>query len=260
MTPLSTPNAPFLVVDADLFLFKFASAAEKTIRWDDDIHTIHGDLSVAQQHFEETLETLYSRFPQVDRELTLFALSCSVIPRWRPQVYAEYKSNRKNGRKPLVYKALENWLCKTYFAYTYLGCEGDDVLGVWATNPNYRSRVIMVSSDKDLKSIPGTLHNYDKNTTVATSVEDADRWHLLQTLTGDATDGYPGCPGIGPKKAEALFAKHGWSWETVTDAYHKAGLSEDYALTQARVARILRYEEWDFLHRCPRLWEPPAHL
>jgi hypothetical protein len=33
----------------------------------------------------------------------------------------------------------------------------------------------------------------------------ADRFHMIQTLTGDVTDGYPGCPGIGPVKAEQIL-------------------------------------------------------
>ena len=35
--------------------------------------------------------------------------------------------------------------------------------------------------------------------------QEADKNFLMQCLTGDSTDGYPGVPGIGPKKTEALL-------------------------------------------------------
>ena len=41
-------------------------------------------------------------------------------------------------------------------------------------------------------------------------------------------------------------------------AYAKAGFGEDYALTMARLARILRDGEYDFNTKKVNLWEPPA--
>jgi len=78
---------------------------------------------------------------------------------------------------------------------------------------------------------------------------------LLQALTGDSVDGYPGCPGIGPKRAERLLNKE-TSWETVVAAYAKEGLDEEYALAQARVARILRWDEYNIKKEEVILWTP----
>jgi hypothetical protein len=41
-------------------------------------------------------------------------------------------------------------------------------------------------------------------------------------------------------------------------AYDKAGLSEEEALTQARVARICRAEDYDRKSKKVNLWEPPV--
>ena len=38
--------------------------------------------------------------------------------------------------------------------------------------------------------------------------------------------------------------------------YVKAGLSENVAIQQARVARILRAEDYDFRNKQPILWSP----
>ena len=45
-------------------------------------------------------------------------------------------------------------------------------------------------------------------------------------------------------------------WPVVTGAFEKAGLGEAEALTQARLARILRAEDWDFDNREVKLWTP----
>ena len=65
---------------------------------------------------------------------------------------------------------------------------------------------IIASIDKDFGTIPGSHFNWSKDIGV-TSVDEkeADYNFYLQVLTGDATDGYAGCPGIGPKRAERLL-------------------------------------------------------
>ena len=52
------------------------------------------------------------------------------------------------------------------------------------------------------------------------SVNEAEgaKWHLIQTLAGDQTDGYGGVPGIGVKRAVSLFEEKGYSWKTVREA------------------------------------------
>ena len=72
---------------------------------------------------------------------------------------------------------------------------------------------------------------------------------------GDATDGYSGCPKIGKVTASRLLNKE-CSWATVVAAYEKAGLSEDVALENARMARILLYEDWDAKEKRVKLWTP----
>ena len=45
------------------------------------------------------------------------------------------------------------------------------------------------------------------------------KWHLVQTLAGDQTDGYAGCPGIGVKRAITLFEEKEYSWKAVVQAF-----------------------------------------
>jgi DNA polymerase-1 len=87
------------------------------------------------------------------------------------------------------------------------------------------------------------------------SEDEADYWHLYQTLIGDSVDGYGGCPNIGPVTAKKLLDKSP-TWKTVVDTYKKAKLDEAYALQQARCARILRPADYNFETGEPILWQP----
>ena len=48
------------------------------------------------------------------------------------------------------------------------------------------------------------------NETTTVERVDGQRWHLIQTLAGDQTDGYSGVPGIGIKRA-ITFEEKGYS-------------------------------------------------
>ena len=131
--------------------------------------------------------------------------------------------------------------------------EADDTLGILATNGEC-SRNIIVSVDKDMLTIPCEYYNMDKEVTETVDTKLADYMHLYQTLVGDSTDNYKGCPGVGPKKAADILKIP--SWSRVVTAFEKAGLTSDDALVQARVARILRANEYNFDTGEVILWEP----
>jgi DNA polymerase-1 len=47
------------------------------------------------------------------------------------------------------------------------------------------------------------------------------------------------------------------AWGAIKFAYEEQGLTEDDALLQARLARILRWDDWDNENGVPRLWGNP---
>ena len=96
---------------------------------------------------------------------------------------------------------------------------------------------------------------------VEVSEHDADLFFYTQVLTGDTADGYPGCTGIGPVKADALLSGVDitdveFVWSIIKGTYAKANIPEDFALTQAQLARILRSSDWDKTKQEPILWTP----
>ena len=86
--------------------------------------------------------------------------------------------------------------------------------------------------------------------------DEGARWHLIQTMAGDNTDGYSGVPGIGIKKAEKIFNEKGYTWQAVVETFVEKELTEQDALINAQLARILTTNDYDHEKREPILWKP----
>jgi DNA polymerase-1 len=234
-----------LLIDGDVVAYQFATTAETPIHWGDDFWTLHANAAEAKARMDNYLEELKT---DLEADYLIIALSDRTRNYFRKKLLPSYKASRDNIRKPLILKELRMHLQTKYESFERPGLEGDDVLGILATSPKIvRGEKVIVSIDKDLKTIPGLHYNTNKPElgVYKISEEEADYWHLFQTLTGDASDGYPGCPGIGPKKAADILAERP-SWEVVLTTFKKAGISEEEALTQARIARIVRARDYDF--------------
>lgn len=240
-----------LIIDADITTYQSTASAENEIEWDSDTWTIDTDLNAAKRHFEWLLNE-YQRLTGISE----YKLCFSHQNNFRKALYPQYKGNRK-GRKPVGYTAVKKWAMEAYPSFCKDGLEGDDCMGILATK--YPGKTILVSMDKDLKTIPGKFFRLSPtgdHEMLDISDKDAEYNFLTQALTGDASDGYPGLPGVGPKKAEELLKKRGAVWQTVEDAYAAAGMTKDDAILQGRLARILRAENWDFEKEEIKPWTP----
>jgi len=241
-----------LLIDADYTLYKNAAACEIDIDYGDDVIVVQSRFSELQQMLLWDLNKILDALNWEDDDDVILFFSDSI--NFRKALYPEYKGHR-NRKKPCGYRRAINWLSELYEVKTFRTLEADDALGIWQTKEPGTEHII-VSPDKDMRQIPGLLYNMEE--LVRITPEEGARWHLIQTLSGDQTDGYGGCPGIGIKKAEALFDKHGESWATVVGAFEKAGLTEEDALLNARLARILQSSDYDHTTGSVRFWNPPA--
>jgi DNA polymerase-1 len=240
-----------LLIDADIVAYQATAYGEEEVQWDPDTWTIDTDLNKAKSHFDFLISE-YKKLTGISE----FKLCFSHKHIFRKDIYPQYKGNRK-GRKPVGYSAVKDWACETYPHFMKEPLEADDAMGILQTK--FKGKTIIVSMDKDMATIPGKFFRLSPSgdhKMLEITEADAERNFLLQAMTGDATDGYPGIPGIGPKKAEDLLNKHGAVWKTVEDAYLKAGLTVEDALVQGRLARILRQENWDFEKEEVKLWTP----
>lgn len=243
-----------LLVDGSVLVYRIASALEEATEWDFDMWTLHADFSLGKQTLDNSIKYYLQK---LNCDEAIIALDDKV--NFRSQVYPDYKSNRRGTRKPIIVKPLKEHLTKNYNCIIYPGLEGDDVLGILATSPEYQDNAVILSSDKDMRTIPGLHHFIHDGSTELVDEQTANYNFMYQTLKGDLTDNYPGCPKVGDVKAQrvlALCPKDLLSmWKAVVTEYKRADLDEAYALTQARLARILRNSDWDSKNKKPILWK-----
>ena len=236
-----------LLIDADYIVYKACASCETEIDFGKDV-------IVVTSRFSEVMETIDRELYEIECDLGCFddfILFFSSSRNFRKLLYPAYKGHR-NRKKPCGYRRAINELKKAYPVITTHYLEADDSIGIFATKePGH----IVVSPDKDMRQIPGELYNLT-DPVITITPEDAERWHYIQTMAGDQTDGYAGAPGVGVKRAEILFDKHGYSWETVVNAFKEKDLGEEIALQNARLAKILTVDDYDFKQRCPILWTP----
>lgn len=240
-----------LLIDADWLIHSGCAACEVDTKWDDCIHTLHLDEGDVKDFIAMKLEYW--------RELTghTDVIMCfSDYPTFRHEMNDEYKANRIGKRKPLGMKDIRRWVTDNYITRVCAGLEADDVLGLLATGALVADPII-VSIDKDMRTIPCSLLASDTVETVTPA--QANRAWMLQALTGDSTDNYSGLKGVGPVSAAKILGdtEHlGELWEKVVAAYRKAGATFQDALFNARMARILRYGDYDFHAGTVSLWDP----
>lgn len=258
-----------LLIDADFTLFMACAAVERESKFpnenDDIVHVVHSDRAEARANFERMVKG-YVRDLRADEAVLVF----SGPNNFRKEVWDGYKANRKATRKPLCYwDVIADVREAGEYRVVSEDClEGDDYIGILATRPSPVDRII-VSDDKDMQTLPN-VKLWRMGTTIETDEASAEEFWLYQTLMGDTTDGYKGCPGIGPVAAKKVLEKPGDPWENVLEAYRSAYAKdkdpekakwldrspEDLALLNARLARILRAGDWDAKSRRPILWTP----
>lgn len=273
-----------LLIDADILAYQVAAAGQRTTDWGD------GDVTTHVEKLEDVTPILDHKLERLKEQLEadqyVICLSCPTEEGWRKKILPTYKAGR--GPKPELLGPLKGYLRETYRTYEKPSLEADDVMGILSTHPSIiKGQKIIVSIDKDMKTIPGWLFNPDKDTKPRLiSQEEADYWHLYQTICGDTADNYGGCPGAGPDKVDTIVKsligkvpveyvfKRGprkgtteirWertpfltAWEALVSWFTAQGLTEEDALIQAQVARICRHTDYDFGLKQVRLWSPPG--
>ena len=237
-----------LLIDADFIVYKCCAACETEIDYGEDVIFVTSNFSDAYNAVKREIQQIQDVFGSFSKPILFFSDSKN----FRKKISPDYKGHR-NRKKPCGYKRVIRNLKIEYDVCIMPELEADDAMGIYATKLTGN---IIVSPDKDMRQIPGKLYNLDDTTTI--TPEEGARWHLIQTLAGDQTDGYSGVPGIGVKRAETLFNKEGYSWQTVVQAFKDKGLTEDDALLNARLARILTVEDYDSKEKEPKLWTPEA--
>lgn len=255
-----------LLIDGDVLAYRAACAVEIATEWEPGYWTWHCEEDEVKRAITEEIAR-YMKALEADE----YKVCLTDTDNFRKRILSTYKGKRASVRKPLVLKPIREWLLARG-AVMRPGLEGDDVMGILSTWSGLKGEKIIVSIDKDMKTIPGLYCRDLEAGVVEVSEGAANYWHMFQTLTGDVTDGYGGCPGIGPVKATSIIqgcfpegsrgefintsAGLRAVWEAIVASYKDKKLGEAEAVTQARVARILRASDFNFKTKQPVLWSP----
>lgn len=265
------------LIDADILLFKFAHRNEDETEWEEGVVSHTMEVEEAKREVDEFVVDLKKRL-KVSEVLMVF----SGRNNFRYKVEPTYKWNRPKKKPYLLIPIIRKYITETYETKVIEGIEGDDTMGVLATM--FKGEYIICSIDKDMKQVPVMHYNWDKDELVTVTPEEGHRFFLRQILTGDSTDGYSGCPKCGPDKAnkflddpyilvpyehtfkrgkrvgetEIRYTKEPTDdiWRGMVSLYEQQGLDEEHAIRQARLARILQAQDYDFIKEEPILWEP----
>lgn len=253
-----------LLVDGDILAYRAACKSQEAVQWEEGAEP---DILANRQNAFDAIECeLHDYYKAIPPTSVIVCLSDS--RNWRKELWSGYKAHREKVVRPVLLEECRQYLRDRGETQTYPRLEADDVMGILATS--MRGAVI-VSIDKDMRSIPGRLFapNRVEDGVVRITVIDAFKHHMLQTLAGDSADGYKGCPGVGPKKAQSIIDScktnpyehfNEWRkelWSNILHAFLERNLSEADALLQARLSNILTKGRYVSETARVRLWQPP---
>jgi len=145
---------------------------------------------------------------------------------WRMQFLPEYKANRKGKRRPHHLSSCKAHITKRYHEVNRTGIEADDLIGIRAYELRKEGTpYIIVTNDKDLKTIPGVHFDWTTQEESKSSEVEAMKFFYAQTIAGDTTDNIPGVKGLGINnkgtgKAQKIIQK-------ATEEF-QAGLDSDW--------------------------------
>ncbi len=251
----STKRWRTLLIDGDILIYQtVCEAMEQRQNADYEVYQ-HIDLKKVYESISMRMAEMHVQLRAPDAIVCLGSKS-----NWRKRVMPEYKANRGAG-KPLGYFQAVAWMEENFECMTIPHLEADDLMGILQTTPyDSDQETVIVSEDKDMKTVPGLLYNPRRPAegVVTITPAQATRFHLMQTLMGDGADNYKGVPGVGPVKAAKILDQFPAEdrWPAVLAAYDKAKLTEAEALITAQIAHILQYDDYDQETGKLRLWSP----
>lgn len=237
-----------ILIDADIVAFRACAACVEHLAVGEFDYK-RADNARVQYKIIEDVQWIMNR-TKADKATMAFTSRTN----FRTPLMDTYKGHRDPKDRPLGLQAAREWMSRYYPSLEFPDLEADDILGVMA--PVFD---LLVSGDKDLLTIPGKHFNPQQDKYYNIDEATANTNWLTQTLQGDTADGYKGCPKVGEVRAKRLLEPLNGDlqaqWDAVVQAFAKEDLDEGYALTQARMARILRNGEWS-LEGGVTLWTP----
>lgn len=237
------------IIDADHILHLVASDNPKD-HLEGETLDAHIDLDILKRKFEGIVMD-YENVVATEVLCEDFKLGKTILifsdpkKNFRFKVLKTYK--HKRPKKSADFYALRKWAHKKYGIIK--GAEADDAVAYYV----YKGAVGL-STDKDLiKGVSGWWYDayYQRKLFGYTTVQEALRFSVLQSVMGDPGDDIPGIFNVGEAKAEKALAGD-YSWESVVRVYKQYGETEKEALITKRLVSL---EQWT-PKKGVRLWQP----
>lgn len=254
-----------VIIDGDVIVYKVASAADQgyDVKTEEDDDFIYRNIGYAnKQSAIDTVEKLITKIMKDTKATEVVIVLSDTKANFRKDLNPDYKAGRK-AVKPILYEFLRDYFNNSgYKVYEKPALEADDVIGILATSPKIiKGDKVIWSLDKDFKTVPCNFYRAKpdgKGEYLVITEDEANWWFMYQTLIGDKVDGYFGCKGIGDKTARTILGEGQtleYMWLAVVETFLSKGFTEEDALLNARMARILRADDYDFKNKEIKLWQ-----
>mgnify|MGYP003638576632 FL=1 len=195
------------LIDGDVLIYRAINKSEK-------------DNIKPNDAFDQTLKAIKDE--TACQEYSLHVSGKGNFRKEIKQTYTVYKGKRKE--KPPQFRALKDYIMEKYNPITHDGLEADDTISIEANKYIKENQLYMlITIDKDLKTIGGLFYNLMYNNLIAVSKIDAIEFFHEQLLTGDTVDNIPGIEGIGKVKAGQILKNKDIKaqFESIVNAYKK---------------------------------------
>ena len=183
-----------ILLDADIVAYQLAATAQRSYRWPgaDAPSLAVDDWELQPERIDEVVSNLCTK---LKTDKVIVCLSCPTAENWRLKVLPSYKGNRANTVRPEYLATVKDYLEAEYPSYRKPTHEADDIMGILSTmkglpkgfleqHPQLadHGKKVIVSEDKDMKTIPGWLFNPKKDSKPRLIEMDDD--HETETNTG----------------------------------------------------------------------------
>ena len=225
-----------LVVDIESYIFRACTACKTLVqdKHDKFIYTESYDLRKGMDYIANFIENLRAKFLTNDVILVVGDKN-----NWRKQYHPDYKANRKDKEKPVMYEIILNELYNNYNIQSLQNLEADDTCRIiYEDNKTFPTRKILVSIDKDFHSFPCELYDplHDKQYVV--NEQDAEYNLMKQIIMGDTADNIKGLEGYGEVKTTKFLESEPHILDDVKELFREKGQSEDFTINLNLVSMV----------------------
>lgn len=230
-----TANRMLALLDGDIFLFKAA--------WGGNGLPLHKAEQILDSMVQEALEAVGA---------TEYEFPIQGPGNYRKDISPEYKVHRKKQDPPIHLNGLREFAIEMYNGFIIEGKETDDYLGEVQTRSLENNKdSIIISTDKDLYTVPGSHYNPTRRNRTSITRLEADCNFWKQVITGDVADNIKGLKGYGPIRASKIINDHSNvdAYETIKQLYLENDKDEHEMETVADLVWIRRHEmpHWSYL-------------